>query len=99
MSQPRARLQGRLWRTHPRKHQNLRQIGDCLLCPKAPSVLGENAIPFDAAWTERAVSNFSPHPLSPDAFSFPSLPDLRTGNPLAYPDYTRVDAVSATAAW
>src|ERR1700689_4981814 len=27
-----------MWRTHPRKQQNLRKIGDCLLCPKAPSL-------------------------------------------------------------
>ena len=53
------------WRTHPRKEQNLRKIGDSLLCPKAPSILNENALPFDAAWTERAVPNFSPHPPSP----------------------------------
>jgi hypothetical protein len=25
----------------------------------------KNAFPFAAAWTERAVPNFSPHPLSP----------------------------------
>ena len=41
-------------------------------------MLPENALLFVAAWTERAVPNFSPHPPS-SAFSFPSLPDRRAG--------------------
>ena len=51
----------------------------------------ENALPFVAAWTERAVPNFSPRPLGP-AFSFLSLPDRRaekpmgTASPLDLPD-------------
>jgi hypothetical protein len=28
-------------------------------------IISKNALPFAAAWTERAVPNFSPHPLSP----------------------------------
>jgi hypothetical protein len=43
----------------PPKQQNLRKIGDCLLCPEARLVLGENPLAFDAAWTERAAQFFA----------------------------------------
>ena len=56
--------------------ESLRKIRDCPLCPKAHSMLQETALLVVAAWTERAVPNFSPRPLSP-AFSSPSLPDRR----------------------
>jgi hypothetical protein len=63
----------------------------------------KNALPFAAAWTERAVPNFSPHPLSPArelTLMFPA-PAKSWGQPTLSQGAisTRKNALPFAAAW
>jgi hypothetical protein len=66
------------------RQDNLRKIGDCLLCPKAPPPLATTQPTASPKWTERAVLNFSPRPLNFRASCVRQSPQF---SPLLIPHY------------